>query len=1488
MAKKRTRLRKLLIVGTIAIVLLTLVVQGLVLYLNRSAAGQRFVLDQVISRAEARLDGTLAVGEVESARLFSGARLKSVSVHDTLGNLVLSVDSIGARYSLMELIRGRVEISDVTLWRPRVHLTKLDEEAGWNLASMIRDSAPEAMPDSADTNRMVTAEPDEPGGIRLRGLKIFDGSVELRMPLDGAPDSRSRTEPHPSGTGLLRSIRIEALDADLDRFVWDGDAETRLSAEISDLRMSAYWYEDPARLTELRGEARMEDGRIVIDADRLRFPSSSASGEIEILAGESVSVRSTLDWERLELPDLAWADPRVPESGALSGPVALAFGDDRATADFSSVRVELGDSRMWADGEVALDPSLTFAGLSIRTDPLVLADLNPWLDGAADRTERLGVRGTLDGTLDSLKVSGRFALLDDDAATADSIDYDGAVRFSDGFEMAGLELSAVSIDVATFRALVPDWPLEGAGAFRIRADGRLEEGIRIDASTRFAPGGVTPSSVSAEGVVRRPAEGEVELDVRTQLTPLSLDAVSEQVEGLPLRGDLEGSIALSGPLSRARVLGVLQTENGQLDLSGDMNLTDFSEPYRLDGTLERFRISRYVESLPDSTTLTGTFGFAGRGMSSEEIDGAGELRLTRGLLGDLRVDSGALVFRLSGGTAHLDSLALDGSDVRLRGFGALAMNDVAPPGEVRVDFATEDLGGLRDVVFGPGVIAGDDLTVIERELMFLEGIDPDTLPRAADLALGGRVVGEATLTGSLRSFDVDGSVALDDVVYGRSSVSHADVDFGLLGAPALEGEMSFDVVSDSVSIEGRGYSAGTATITYARPRGRGVVTLRRDADEDYRLRGELERTEERTVLHIDEALFRFDEGRWSLGGPSSIEWRDGGVLVRDFRMVQPGRVGVSVAMNGQVLRGGVADFDIDVEGLPLDNLARLLQVEDRGLAGLLALDLDVTGQVENPRISGRIAVREPTYGSYALTDIQGSLDYQDRAAEVEVTGRFGERDILYAEGTVPIDLGLRDVESRVVDAPVDLTVETDAFPIAILLAVVEDARDVTGTISGTVDVAGPLDQLSPSGELTLSGGAVTLSAVGVRHQGGEGTFNLNPDGTVDVDLLVQAGGDAHVTGIVNLRRDEESERLFDPGFGLSVDFDDFVAMNRRDLRGEISGALQVSGRYRAPLVQGDIQVNEGEVFLEEFERNARIVDVLDPRFEQSFLDLGYNPFLENLRADVNLQLDRNVWLRSPSINVEIGGELLVVYDRRERDIAFIGELTALRGQYVQVRQFRVQQGGTVNFTGQPGMNPELNISATTQVRRVEGDQLDITANLTGTLTDPIIELTTDEPGVSNADLPDYLIWGRPTFDVSGQTNFARSAAGGVITTAAGVGLSQLGSVFAQEVGLDYLAIQQDQSLFASSGLGSGFNSTRVEVGWYLAPDLFVTLLARPLSQSNNSQFAGVRLEWSARDLFSVEGFWEDRFLRQGISGFGGLGIQASKVGGVFFFREWGY
>jgi hypothetical protein len=467
-------------------------------------------------------------------------------------------------------------------------------------------------------------------------------------------------------------------------------------------------------------------------------------------------------------------------------------------------------------------------------------------------------------------------------------------------------------------------------------------------------------------------------------------------------------------------------------------------------------------------------------------------------------------------------------------------------------------------------------------------------------------------------------------------------------------------------------------------------------------------------------------------------------------------------------------------------------------------------------------------------------------------------------------------------------------------------EEVVGTISGSVDVGGTSRSLAPEGQLTVDGGGAFLGGVGVRHEEVGGTLDWFPDGRVQVDMSARALGTAAVEGTVSLTT------ALDPEFDLAIRFDDFQALDRRDATGRVSGDLRLEGSFSRPVVSGDLFLDGGTLFYEEFQRAAEVADLFFER-SASVADLsavdttalafrpfivGANPFLQNIRMEnTTLTARRDNWIRSEEMNIELEGDLDLLYDRQTQDLALVGALQAVRGSLAfgprgLRKEFQVD-GGTLRFLGTPGINPDLDLTASEPVRTPEGDRLTIIATVTGTLIAPRVALSSEETGFSENELLSYLWFGRPTYTLTSDQNAALGAAGAV-----GLNMfsNELGTVVTQGLGLDfldYLSITQQGSgslgSFGPDNRPGALSTTVVETGMYVG-DFFVTLLFRPAAAQGGGleSFPGIRFEWVAPRGYTIQSYFEDQFFRGRTVSFGQLGVQTRKGLGLSIFREWSY
>lgn len=1465
-----------------------------VLFVLRTGLGHQAVLGWVLNQGRAQVDGRIEVDRIRSANLLRGARLGGVRLLTPDGELLLSVDSLELSYGLRSLIQGDLAFSDVELWGPHLNLTQTPSQEASTFGRWLGQRPPGA--DGGGTGPTVV----------LEDVRIHGGSVHVTTPLASPADTLGRLRWESTPEGPVRVVDVEGIDASLSRVAVGGD-EAALEARVTAAALEARVLAEPVSVAHMQGDVRLAADTLTVTMDRATVDGAGVEGRVRLVpppSGEGRTVELDLLIQEFDLVRYGWLVDRLP---ALAGTVRLAgtVGPAGQRWSFSELDAGLDGGRIRGSGAVGLDDGLLLDGLDLALEGVPLAVVEPYLPG-----DSLPVRGRVSG---SLRVSGpstgptvvgRLRLVPEGYPVAVG-DVEGTLLLPPGGPVGfrGFRVTLDTLDWALVGAVLPSVRLTGPGTADVVATGDLVDGLRFDANVAHMPPEGVASHVLASGSVRRTGD-QFAVDVQGDLSPLSFTALRAGYPSLPLSGEVAGAVRARGLLDDLEVRAEVETELGRMDLLGRVNARDPASGYRMEGTVQDFLASGLVPALPDPSRFSGWVEVTGSGLAPGDIRADARLELGASRVDGLTVDTVHLAARIRDGVLLLDTLTGRAAGFSVEAAGTLAVDSLRPSGEIVVAFATQSLVGVRPLFMGEAVIAADTLGALERELLRLEGIDPDTLPLLADVAMSGTAQGRVTLSGSVSDFTARGEVDLRDVQYGASRVASATVSGEAAGLPGLAGRIT--LVADLVEarVLGRSFSEGHAELDFARPEGTALVELRRSDDEDYRARASFEVDSLGGRVALEELALRFDTLSYQLATPASLAWNDSSVHVRDFELVSPGSDPLSIRAEGILPRRGQADFSVVGRGVRLERLIQLVQREDLELAGRVDLDVTIGGTAASPVINGTVSGQELRAKTVELSRFQGEVDYADTEARIAFLAWRDDLSVLEVSGTVPVDLALQSVPDRTPERDMDLRVRADSLPAVFVLTLLEDLEDVQGTISGELTVAGTPDDPEPRGTLRIVGGAWTVAALGVRQSSVDGTLDVQPDGVVAVRATGRAGGGAvDVDGTVTLRP------LVDPGLELTIRLDRFQAVNRRDVEGRVSGEIQLTQRFRRPVITGDLRVDEGILYLEEFQRSAGVVDLSDPRF-YAYVDTSLlsgrpllaetrNPFMDSLRVNIDLDVGRGTWLRSPQMNVEIGGNLIVTYDRAAKDIVMIGELEAIRGQYTFLSRAFDVRSGTVEFVGTPGLDPNLDIQAAARVRRREADPLVITANLSGTLVDPRVRLTGEDGSIPESDLISYLVFGRPSSEVNSLFSRGGGSGGDMGDGLLGEGFSFLSSTLAsslaslaQGVGwFDYLSVSQAADVSASTGGLSPFAGTQVEIGQYfLGGDYFAALTLRPLSGAGRSGniLGGFRLEWQASDQYHLEVFAEDRFLRGGGFGFQELGIRSSLIYGFSFVREWGY
>ena len=79
-------------------------------------------------------------------------------------------------------------------------------------------------------------------------------------------------------------------------------------------------------------------------------------------------------------------------------------------------------------------------------------------------------------------------------------------------------------------------------------------------------------------------------------------------------------------------------------------------------------------------------------------------------------------------------------------------------------------------------------------------------------------------------------------------------------------------------------------------------------------------------------------------------------------------------------------------------------------------------------------------------------------------------------------------------------------------------------------------------------------------------------------------------------------------------------------------------------------------------------------------------------------------------------------------------------------------------------------------------------------------------------------------------------------------------------------------------------ATQVEVGWYLAPTVFVSVAQHLVGAVRPT----VRLDWRLEDRLTLRGITEPRFGREGVLFYGGPDSSVEQSIGLFLLYGWSY
>jgi translocation and assembly module TamB len=715
---------------------------------------------------------------------------------------------------------------------------------------------------------------------------------------------------------------------------------------------------------------------------------------------------------------------------------------------------------------------------------------------------------------------------------------------------------------------------------------------------------------------------------------------------------------------------------------------------------------------------------------------------------------------------------------------------------------------------------------------------PKSIPRGL---LAGVVRAAGSITGNIQRFSLQGAATAVGLIVKGSSVRHLNTTYSWIDARTKTSKLNVAVAADTMSAYGFAFDSLAGDLSYLGPNGTVAVRVKQGADRDYGLRGEFTLDKARNELRLAEVTLRFDSTAWNSTHPSVVRWGPPGVEVVDLELRGGGAR--RIYANGLLPTQGRANFDLSVTEFDAEEVTELLQ-SDVPLVGRISLDAHVEGTATDPRMNGQLDLVKAKYNGATVPDIHGTFDYANRQL---TTNGFAQdstgRRLATVNGMIPIDLRLSGVTgSRLIDAPINVTVASDSLPIYLIPQFTDVVSNVAGRALGNVTIGGTLKKPVLQGSVVLSDAQFKLEPTGVLYQHVNGSVRMTGD-TVHVDSIVAVAlGTVRVAGTVAVGNFRE------PAFDLTLIANDAQLLNNE--RGEIhaDAGLRLSGPFKQAYVSGQVTVLHG-VFYIPPSTGKRLVGADDPALfnvidtalaVQREIFPAQSPLFKNLRVDVDLAVERNTWVRSREANVEIFTDGPVRVSVVGDALTLTGAVDADRGEYTFLsKRFQITRGSAL-FIGTPDLNPTLQVTAEYQVRQpTAGTSTNIKVLIGGTLQKPRISLESDaQPPLTQSEMLSYLAFGEQAGSLAqvtpgsliggGQGGNIVSAAGSRLAgMAIGQALDEIEGNAARSLGVDVFNVTPGSIAFTGNTGSNVLRGTELEMGKYVSPTTFASFVMAP-------------------------------------------------------------
>jgi hypothetical protein len=562
-----------------------------------------------------------------------------------------------------------------------------------------------------------------------------------------------------------------------------------------------------------------------------------------------------------------------------------------------------------------------------------------------------------------------------------------------------------------------------------------------------------------------------------------------------LEGDIDSSDFLGQKLERSRLL--TNVSEGKLTSSIDIGLGPMRSALTAtleeqDGTQPSFSVkgdvrSLHLEDLFQDKSLASDISFdidaVGTGLTLDKLSGEFQIEFSSSRYRDYQMSSGDVHLKIDQDNPLEKTLILESNIADFSLTGAFDVEYIAKLimyelQNVQVAlgerFAMIDSTLERNVDRKEFEFLGRSLssvaTMLDAEYsLHVKDLEPISIITENRIFNGiGRLTG--SIKGNYENLSLRAHLDADEFFYGNvesglliENVSATLVDVKGLKPrkPLKDAGVRFAAEAGRMHVSKSEFDGLRATFTYQQ--GYSLYTVRTTFDEDIRLvvQGLASVSEDEVVFTLNDLQIAYRDFAWKADGGATVSFGASSVHVQDLAMRRDTEV---VTIDGSVVGNGVLDGAIAAKKINLDDLRFFLSKEELDLkrsafSGFSDFDLTVSGTLDEPEYAASLRADGVTFRRVLFGEVRAVFNYRDKILETNVgvenrQSRMEGVPALTIAGTLPINLGFKNVHERWPDIPVDLFVRSDGIQVNLLDPLLPTFNDLRGILTCDIEISG--------------------------------------------------------------------------------------------------------------------------------------------------------------------------------------------------------------------------------------------------------------------------------------------------------------------------------------------------------------------------------------------------------------------------------------------------